>query len=221
MLIKNNYKCTESKNQYKSNSTFQHTLLSYNIISSALTTSTEQQSTDNTDGRHQEKFHVKNKHFSKNSFSRNSNILRSQHQSEQKSQVRQRQPIYKHFIDANRFSQWLKLRAVIIKIKNLQNKTKSCDQQIIDAENFLLRLSQQQSFNEDVNQLTHNRPVQKRSRLIQLTPSIDEDSIIRSNSRLANASVSTARKAYNFRWQKQNYTSVSGTATQHQWSCWS
>ena len=112
---------------------------------------------------------------------------------EQKSQATRRQPIDKDFIDANRFSQWLKLRAVIIRIKNLRNKTKARDQQIIDAEKFLFRLSQQQSFDEDVNHPTHNRPVQERSRLIQLmTPSIDEDDIIRSNSRLANAPVSTA-----------------------------
>ena len=38
---------------------------------------------------------------------------------EQKSHVTRRQPIDKDLIDANRFSQWLKLRAVIIKIKNL------------------------------------------------------------------------------------------------------
>ena len=61
-------------------------------------------------------------------------------------------------------------------------------------ENFLFRLSQQQSFDEDINQLTRNKPIQKRSRLIQLTPSIDKDGILRSNSRLANASVSTATK---------------------------
>ena len=113
---------------------------------------------------------------------------------EQKSQVTRRQPIDKDFIDANRFSQRLNLRAVTIKIKNLRNKTKARDQQIIDAENFLFRLSQQQSFDEDVNQLTHIRPVQKRSRLIQLKPSIDEDGILRSNSRLANAPVSTGTK---------------------------
>ena len=41
---------------------------------------------------------------------------------EQKSQVTRRQPIDKDFIDANRFSQWLKLRAVIIKIKNNETK---------------------------------------------------------------------------------------------------
>ena len=68
------------------------------------------------------------------------------------------------------------------------------DQQIIEAENFLFRLSQQQSFDEDINQLAHNKPIQKRSRLIQLTPLIDEDGIIRSNSRLANAPVSTVTK---------------------------
>ena len=105
-----------------------------------------------------------------------------------------RQPIDKDLIDANRFSQWLKLRAVIIKMKNLRNKTRTRDQQIIEAENFLFRLSQQQSFDEDIKQLAHNKPIQKRSRLIQLTPLIDEDGIIRSNSRLANAPVSTATK---------------------------
>ena len=41
---------------------------------------------------------------------------------EQKSQITRRQRIDKDFIDANRFSQWLKLRAVIINIKNLRNK---------------------------------------------------------------------------------------------------
>ncbi|XP_075248377.1 uncharacterized protein LOC142341335 [Convolutriloba macropyga] len=113
---------------------------------------------------------------------------------EKKSQVTRRQPIDKDLIDANSFSQCLKLRVVIIKIKNLRNKTKSRDQQTIDAKNFLFRLSQQQSFDEDVNRLTHNKPVQKRSRLFQLTSSIDEDGIIRSNGRLNSAPVSTATK---------------------------
>ena len=113
---------------------------------------------------------------------------------EQKSQATQQQPIDRDFIDANSFSQCLKLRAVIIKIYNLRNKTKSRDQQIIDAENFLFRLSQQQSFYEDVNQLTHDRLVQKRNRLIHLAPSKDENVILRSESRLANAPVSTATK---------------------------
>ena len=40
---------------------------------------------------------------------------------EQKPQGTRRQPIDKDLIDANRFSQWLKLRAVIIKMKNLRN----------------------------------------------------------------------------------------------------
>ena len=109
-------------------------------------------------------------------------------------QETRRQQIDKDLIDANRFSQWLKIKAVVIKIKNLRKKTRTRDEQNIKAENFLFRLSQQQSFDEDVNQLTHNRPVQKMSRLIQLTPSIDENDIIRSNSRPANAPVSTATK---------------------------
>ena len=113
---------------------------------------------------------------------------------EQKTQVTRRQPIDKDLIDARRFSQWLKLRAVIIKKKNLRNETRTRDQQIIDAENFIFRLSLQQPFDEDINQLTHNETTQKRSRLIPLTPSTDEDGIIRSNSRLVNAPVSTATK---------------------------
>ena len=44
--------------------------------------------------------------------------------------------IDKRLFDANRFSQWLKLRAVGIKLINPQNKTRTRDQQIIDAENF-------------------------------------------------------------------------------------
>ena len=32
----------------------------------------------------------------------------------------------------------------------------------MDAKNFFLRLSQQQSFDEDVNQLKHNKPIQKK-----------------------------------------------------------
>ena len=79
-------------------------------------------------------------------------------------------------------------------MKNLRNKTRTRDQQIIDAETFLFRLSQQQSFYEDINQLTHYRPIRKRSILLPLTPSIDKDGIIRSNSRLVNAPVSTATK---------------------------
>ena len=131
------------------------------------------------------------------SSSDNSTTYEQQHETvllNSAEQKPRRQPIDKDLIDANRFSQWLKLRAVIIKMKNLRNKTRTRDQQIIDAENFLFRLSQQQSFHEDINHLAHNKPIPKRSRLIQLTPSIDEDGIIRSNSRLANALVSTATK---------------------------
>ena len=113
---------------------------------------------------------------------------------QQKSQGTEQQPIDKDVIAANSFSQRFKLRSVIIKIKSLRNTTRTSDQRIIVAENFLFRLSQQQSFNEDVYQLTQNKPIQKRNRLIQLTPSIDKDRIIRSNSRLANAPISTAKK---------------------------
>ena len=56
---------------------------------------------------------------------------------EQKPQGKRQQPIDKDLIDANKFSQWLILKAVIIKMKSLRNKTRSLDQQIIEAENFL------------------------------------------------------------------------------------
>ena len=62
---------------------------------------------------------------------------------EQKPQGTRRQPINKDLFDANRFSHWLKLRSVIIKMKSLRNKTRTGDQKIIDADNFF-RLSQQQ-----------------------------------------------------------------------------
>ena len=35
----------------------------------------------------------------------------------------------------------------------------------MDTENFLLRLSQQLSFDEDVNQLTQNKPIQKKKQV--------------------------------------------------------
>ena len=67
-------------------------------------------------------------------------------------------------------------------------------QQIIDAENFLFHLSEQHSFDEDLNQLTHKTPIQKRSRFFHLTASVDEDVIVCSASRLANAPVLRATK---------------------------
>ena len=81
-------------------------------------------------------------------------------------QETRQQPIDKDLIDANKFSHWLKLRADVIKMKNLRNKTRTRDHQIKDAENFLFRISQQQSFDENINQLTHINPFQKRSRLL-------------------------------------------------------
>ena len=128
--------------------------------------------------------------------------------------------IGKDLIVVNNFSQRLKLRALIIKMKNLQNKTRTRDQQIIDAENFRFRLSQSQLFDEEVNQLTHDNPIQKRSRLIQF------DTF---NRRRGNHSFklqtsqriifNSNEKTNNLRRQEQGYTPFSGIAAQHQWSC--
>ena len=68
----------------------------------------------------------------------------------------------KNLIEANMFSQWLKLRAVVIKMKNLRNTTRTRDQQIIEAEILPLRLPQQQPFDEDVNPLTSDKTSHKR-----------------------------------------------------------
>ena len=84
--------------------------------------------------------------------------------------------------------------AYITKIKNLQNTARTPDQQIIQEEKFIFRLSQQQLLDEDVSQLPHNMPTQRRSRLNLLSPSIYRDVIIRSKNRQANPKVSTATK---------------------------
>ena len=51
---------------------------------------------------------------------------------------------------------------------------------------LLLKACQQEAFSDEYRALMQQRPLQTNSKLLVLNPQLDEDGIIRSNSRLAN-----------------------------------
>ena len=95
-------------------------------------------------------------------------------------------------IDTQRFSQWLRLRHLVYSIKKLRKPHTERAELLKQSEQFLFQLSQQQSFEEEINHLNTSGRVLHRSRLISCTPFIDNFSLIRSNSRLRNSEATLA-----------------------------
>ena len=106
--------------------------------------------------------------------------------------------IVQSFIDYGRFSYWTRvvqttayvMRAVrIFKDKELHSRNEKPNTELISnninaAKNFIFKQTQRDSFNQEVNALTRNKPTKTTSRLRHLSPFPDEDGFLRARARL-------------------------------------
>ena len=93
-------------------------------------------------------------------------------------------------IDFSRFSSWSRLIATIIRVIKAIDIFKKRDSVHIDrlkrAEEICFKQSQSVVFAREIDALKHSRPVSKDSRIINLNPFLDENGILRSESRISN-----------------------------------
>ncbi|MEW8586314.1 MAG: integrase zinc binding domain-containing protein [Candidatus Thiodiazotropha sp.] len=100
-------------------------------------------------------------------------------------------------IDPRRYSSWLKLRRITAWmmrfVSNCQRKKEEriagelTEGELKVAEIQLIKEAQREEFTEEYKALTGRRSIPSRSKLLGLTPMLDEDGLIRSNGRLTNA----------------------------------
>ena len=100
-------------------------------------------------------------------------------------------------IDPRRYSSWLKLRRITAwMMRFLSNCQRKKEERIAGeltegelkvAEIQLIKEAQREEFTEEYKALTGRRSIPSRSKLLGLTPMLDEDGLIRSNGRLTNA----------------------------------
>ena len=57
-------------------------------------------------------------------------------------------------------------------------------QEILESEGIVIKEAQKESFPEEYRALTFGKPISKSSKIIKLTPRLDEDGIIRCDGRL-------------------------------------
>lgn len=99
------------------------------------------------------------------------------------------------FIDANRFSKWkrlLRATAYVLRFVNILKKdvtsgTEFSTDELIRAEFLLFKLAQEQFYLEEINNLKLNKPLHKSSSLYKVAPKLDENNILRIDSRIDNA----------------------------------
>ncbi|XP_028413247.1 uncharacterized protein LOC114536094 [Dendronephthya gigantea] len=97
-------------------------------------------------------------------------------------------------LDSKRFSSWIRLVRLHARVKrvvhNMKNGAeKHCSKELIpdeirDAEEDIIRQAQKEAFVEEYAMLQKKKPVSQRSILSKLNPVLDEQGIIRSDSRL-------------------------------------
>ena len=96
-------------------------------------------------------------------------------------------------IDWRRFSSWSKLVNTICYVMRFLQKSKIKGKLTVDeiekSEAVIFKLTQKEEFQCDVKELTKNLSVKQNSRLIQLTPFLDSDGILRSQGRLSKSSL--------------------------------
>ena len=98
-------------------------------------------------------------------------------------------------LDPTRYSSWKKLLRVAAWVNRFIENCRIVDKvfgeltldELSDSEAMLLRSAQQAEFAEDRKQLLGGKTVKKDSKIISLTPFLDDDKLIRSNSRIVNA----------------------------------
>jgi len=99
-------------------------------------------------------------------------------------------------IDENRYSSWIRMIRVHSWLLQFVHNCKSAKQnrlsgeltsdELMDSEVTVIRACQQEAFPEEYKALVHKRALPHNSKLVVLNPRLDEDGLMRSNSRLAN-----------------------------------
>ncbi|XP_065642164.1 uncharacterized protein LOC136073844 [Hydra vulgaris] len=98
-------------------------------------------------------------------------------------------------LEPTRYSSWRRLTRVLAWVRRFQhNCFKKClssgtlsTEEINDAETELVINAQKKTFAEEYNQLINNKGISKTSCLIKLSPRIDENKMLRCDSRIKNA----------------------------------
>lgn len=94
--------------------------------------------------------------------------------------------------EPERFSSWLRLlrstRAMLVFINKCRKLTEHINGELMEnAERLLIKYSQTQSFPEDLENLKNKRQLDRKSRLLTLTPFLDEYGILRVDGRIGAA----------------------------------
>jgi len=99
-------------------------------------------------------------------------------------------------IDENRYCSWIRMIRVHSWLLQFVHNCKSAKQnrlsgeltsdEPMDSEVIVIRSCQQEAFPEEYKALVHKRALPHKSKLLGLNPRLDEDGLMRSNSRLAN-----------------------------------
>ena len=97
-------------------------------------------------------------------------------------------------LDPKRFSSWVRLlrvharvRGVLLNMCRTDNRNAKMEllpEEIKDAEEEIVRLTQREAFFEEYTALRSGKPISNKSQLIKLNDCIDEDGIIRCDGRL-------------------------------------
>ena len=100
-------------------------------------------------------------------------------------------------LDPSRFSDWIRLSRVHAWVWRFANNCRLSKQdrkngelhrdEIQESQTLLLKACQQETFGDEYRALIHQKPLPAQSKLLVLNPQLDEDGVIRSNSRLVNA----------------------------------
>ncbi|KAJ8024862.1 hypothetical protein HOLleu_34895 [Holothuria leucospilota] len=99
-------------------------------------------------------------------------------------------------LEPSRFSSWERLRRVtaylLCFVNNCRSETKNrecskilTNEEIRDAENYLVRVAQEEAFSRDIGDIRKGRFVGQSSVLKTLMPRVDEDGVLRMSGRLS------------------------------------
>ena len=99
-------------------------------------------------------------------------------------------------LDPSRFSSWVRLKRVYAwtrrfirncRIPGSRAMGELTVDELLDAENAIIRSLQQEHFQDEYRSLGRKKPIEGKSKLLSLNPFLDEDGLMRANSRLKNA----------------------------------
>lgn len=99
------------------------------------------------------------------------------------------------FIDANRFSKWkrlLRTSAYVLRFanilkRNMRSGSEFSSDELSRAESLLFKLAQEESYLEEINILKSDKQLRRTSPLYKVTPKLDENNVLRIDSRIDKA----------------------------------